>query len=53
MNESCRGAGLSSYTFQAPAFYERHGYAAFGQIDDYPPGHTMFFLSKQLEEAVS
>ena len=49
----CVGACLSSCSFQAPAFYERHGYGAFGQIDEYPAGHTMYFLSKQLEDAVS
>jgi GNAT superfamily N-acetyltransferase len=47
----CLGACLSSYSFQAPEFYERHGYAVFGQIDDYPPGHTMYFLSKRLQVA--
>lgn len=44
----CRGACLSSYSFQAPEFYERHGYSSFGQIDDYPIGHTMFFMSKKM-----
>ena len=41
----CIGSCLSSYSFQAPEFYERYGYSAFGQIEGYPAGHTMFFLS--------
>ncbi len=46
----CVGACLSSYNFQAPTFYQRHGYSVFGQIDDYPQGRTMYFLSKRFGE---
>ena len=46
-SRGCIGACLSSYTFQAPEFYMRHGYFVFGRIDDYPVGGTMFFLSKR------
>ncbi len=47
----CIGACLTSYSFQAPEFYERHGYSRFGQIDDYPIGSTMFFMSKRFDSA--
>lgn len=43
----CIGSCLTSYTFQAPEFYARHGYSTFGQIDDYPVGQAMFFFSKR------
>ncbi len=43
----CLGACLSSYSFQSPDFYRRHGYESFGEIADYPPGETMFFMSKR------
>lgn len=43
----CIGACLTSYSFQAPEFYIRLGYSAFGQIDDYPIDGTMFFMSKR------
>ena len=46
-DRGCIGACLSSYSFQAPGFYTRNGYSAFGQIDDYPVGSTMFFFSKR------
>ena len=46
----CVGACLSSYDFQAPAFYHRHGYSSFGKIDEYPRGQTMYFLSKRFRE---
>ena len=42
----CIGSCLTSYTFQAPEFYERHEYTTFGQIADYPMGQNMHFMSK-------
>lgn len=45
----CIGACLTSYCFQAPEFYQRLGYSAFGQIGDYPVGKTMHFMSKRFE----
>lgn len=47
----CIGACLSSFNFQAPGFYERHGYSSRGQIDDYPQHHTMYFMAKRFEDA--
>lgn len=40
---------LSTYSFQAPAFYQKHGYTIAGQIDDCPPGHTDYYLHKRLQ----
>jgi GNAT superfamily N-acetyltransferase len=42
----CIGAFLETFSFQARPLYEKLGYTLFGQIDDYPPGHTHFFLRK-------
>jgi GNAT superfamily N-acetyltransferase len=44
----CHGACLSSFSFQAPEFYRRRGYEAFGELKDYPQGHTMYFMRKRL-----
>jgi GNAT superfamily N-acetyltransferase len=46
-----RGCGLvtlGSYTFQAPGFYQRHGYQVVGTVPDCPPGHAHVFLMKVL-----
>lgn len=50
-DRGCIGSCLTSYSFQAPAFYEQHGYSTFGQIDDYPIGKTMYFMSKRFAES--
>ena len=42
------GATLDTYSFQARPFYERLGYAVYGVLEGYPPGHTKFFLKKSL-----
>jgi ribosomal protein S18 acetylase RimI-like enzyme len=44
-------ATLETFSFQAPGFYIKRGYGIAGQLDDYPPGHTKFFLRKTLRHA--
>jgi GNAT superfamily N-acetyltransferase len=50
VRRGCRGAWLDTFSFQARGFYERLGYAVFGAIEDYPPSHSRFFLSKTLAD---
>ena len=45
----CIGVHLDTFSFQARGFYEKQGYAVFGALQDCPPGHTRFFLSKRLD----
>jgi tetratricopeptide (TPR) repeat protein len=45
----CIGAHVTSFSFQATPFYEKLGYTWFGQLDDYPPGHSLVYLRKQFE----
>ncbi len=45
----CIGVHLDTFTFQARPFYEKQGYSLFGQVDNYPDGHTRFFMSKRLD----
>lgn len=44
----CRGAWLRTFEFQARGFYERLGYAVFGELADHPPGHRCYFMRKTL-----
>jgi GNAT superfamily N-acetyltransferase len=43
----CRKAVVMTINFQAPEFYQRHGYLRFGQIDCHP-GIARILLSKDL-----
>ena len=38
---------LSTYSFQAPAFYEKLGYRAFGTLEGMPPGATRTWYFKR------
>ncbi len=43
-----RHAYLDTFSFQAPDFYQRHGYQVFGELEDFPTGHRRYFFRKQL-----
>lgn len=43
-----KNAYLDTFSFQAPDFYKQHGYQIFGVLEDFPPGHQRYFLTKQL-----
>lgn len=44
----CRQAVLHTHSFQAPEFYQRHGYEIAETLDDYPRGHRKYALWKRL-----
>jgi GNAT superfamily N-acetyltransferase len=46
----CRRAMLKTFSFQARAFYEKNGYHVTGQLDDYPPGESYYWMVKELVE---
>ena len=48
MERGCIGAHLETFSFQARPLYEKLGYEVFGEIRDYPPGHTFYFMRKRL-----
>ena len=45
----CRAAVLYTISFQAPDFYKRHGWQAFGEIACDPPGASRIFMTKALK----
>jgi len=45
----CIGIWLDTFSFQARGFYEKLGFKHFGTIDDFPPDHARFFLSKRID----
>jgi GNAT superfamily N-acetyltransferase len=48
----CIGVWLDTLSFQARPFYEKQGYRVFGTLEDFPPGHSRYYLMKRLEERV-
>ena len=39
---------LDTFSFQAPGFYQKFGYQEFGKLEEFPPGHTRYFMKKNL-----
>jgi ribosomal protein S18 acetylase RimI-like enzyme len=44
----CVGLYVDTFDPGAAAFYERAGFAPFGRIEDFPPGHARIFFRKKL-----
>jgi len=43
-----KNAYLDTFSFQAPDFYQQHGYQVFGKLEDFPIGHQRYYLTKKL-----
>ena len=48
VRRGCHHALLDTFDFQARGFYERLRYEVFGEVRDFPRGHTRFFMRKTL-----
>ena len=44
----CRGAYVTTFSFQAPDFYQCCGYRLVASADDFPPGHRHLAFRKPL-----
>jgi GNAT superfamily N-acetyltransferase len=49
LKRGCRNAFLDTTSFQALPFYLKQGYRQYAQLDDFPPGHSRYFLKKTLD----
>ena len=47
-HRGAKHAFLDTFSFQAPNFYQQHGYSVFGELEDFPPGQRRYFFTKQL-----
>jgi GNAT superfamily N-acetyltransferase len=45
---ACTNAYTDTFSFQAPGFWERCGYAEFGRLDGMPAGHARIWFRKAL-----
>jgi GNAT superfamily N-acetyltransferase len=52
-NRGCRQLALSTYSFQAPSFYEKAGYRECGRRSDVPQGFEQIHFVKQLDLATA
>lgn len=48
LRRGCRQIVLMTFSFQAPSFYERHGFEVIAAIDDHPHGHRNLLMRKRL-----
>ncbi len=47
-DHGCKVFILDTFTFQAPAFYMRHGYAVLHEMAGFPQGNTKYTMRKAL-----
>jgi ribosomal protein S18 acetylase RimI-like enzyme len=48
-SKECRTILIKSYSFQAPLFYEKHGYKVEHILNDYPAGYSYYTLTKRID----
>ena len=51
VKRGCRSGALITISFQAPGFYERHGWRELGRVPCDPPGTFRVFMSKTFSSA--
>ena len=44
----CTRVMLRTFSFQAQGFYEKEGYRVVGELGDYPPGATFYWMRKDM-----
>ena len=51
IRRGCFAATLETHSYEALGFYQKRGYEVFGMLEDYPPGHSKYFLRKRLAQS--
>lgn len=46
-DKGAQAAWLDTFSWQARPFYERFGYQAVFEVQDFPPGHSRIFMCKR------
>jgi GNAT superfamily N-acetyltransferase len=49
IKRGCKFAFLDTWEFQAPKFYLKLGYEVFGELTNFPNGHSRYYLKKNLQ----
>lgn len=49
-NKGIKRARLCTFDFQALPFYQKLGYVIYGKLKDYPEGHTLYYLKKNVAQ---
>lgn len=49
IQRGCHQVYLDTFSFQALQFYQKQGYQIFGELPNFPPGHSRYFLTKPLQ----
>ena len=48
VRRGCRHVHVDTMSWQAPLFYQKHGYRVIGILPDIPKGHQKYLLQKEL-----
>lgn len=48
LRNGCKNVYLNSFSFQGVGFYKKLGYRVFGELEDFPEGHSVCCLRKSL-----
>lgn len=51
VKNGCTNAYLNTFSFQAVEFYKKRGYKVFGELEDFPVGHSVCCLRKRLVQS--